>query len=169
MFPHSSQVVSFSEALRLGDTGSPLSNGSRQHKGTARLLVVAKRNSLGFVVLFLLGFFVFSIFFCLVFWGFFCFLKEKYSEDTRKKIKQRKRKETLGEEALPGTSNTSWCVTNKISLFFDTPATPQNYIVQLLPFPLQEALTGCAKSLTLDYVLSTHPPPPPSHCQESIH
>lgn len=64
----------------------------------------------------------------------------------------------LGVKALPSTSIASWSVTNQISPFFHTPASPQSYLAQLLLFPLQEALGSCTKSCTFDYLLSTlHP------------
>lgn len=97
VIPHSSRVVSFSEAL----AASPLGNGSRQRGGTGRLLIIGKKKFCQ--VFFFCFFYYYFLFFCL-FFGVFCFLKEKYSEDTRKRIKERKREETLGEKALPSTS-----------------------------------------------------------------
>lgn len=77
MFLHGSRVVSSSEVLALGDAGGPLGNGSRQHGGTARLLVVGKKKKIVHFLWFFLYDFFFFLLFCLFFFLDFLFFKRK--------------------------------------------------------------------------------------------
>lgn len=74
---------SSSETLTLG-TGGPLETAHTSAGAQLDSSSLAKRNLLSFFVSFIFFRFLF------VFW-IFCFLKEKYSEDTKKRIQKREK------------------------------------------------------------------------------